>query len=139
MANLNFAKKIIGGRITSTPELRSTSDGTICTNFTIAVNFKGKGGTQKSDYFSCVAWGSTADFVTKYFQKGASILVVGTPHNKRWTDTNGVEHTREELTVTEVNFVDSRGERPNDGPAQAELKPAPKFEDVDLEQENLPF
>lgn len=137
MANLNFAKKIIGGRLTSSPELRSTSDGTMCTNFTIAVNFKGKDGVQRSDFFECTAWKQTADFVVKFFQKGSSIFAVGTPHIRKWTDKNGVEKEREDMTVSEVYFVDSKGEMPSAAPAaKAE---APKYEELDLEQENLPF
>lgn len=138
MANLNVAKKFLGGRLVASPELRTTSDGTLCTNFTIAVNFRGKDGFQRTDFFDCTAWRETADFIVKFFQKGSSIFVWGTPHNKKWTGKDGIEREREELTVSEVSFVDSKGEIQGTAPT-SEIKEAPKFEPIDLEHEDLPF
>ena len=38
MANFNFNKVILGGRLVATPELRQTPSGVMVTSFTIAVN-----------------------------------------------------------------------------------------------------
>ena len=136
-ANFNFNKVIIGGRLTTTPELRSTSAGTLCTNFHVAVNRRTKNGTE-TDFIPCTDWGDRADFVTKWFHKGSSICVTGTLRNRKWTDVNGNERTLTEVSVDDVTFVDSKDE--TTAPATASsATPAPKFEDVNPEDENLPF
>ena len=138
MANLNFNKVILGGRLTSTPELRSTANGTLCTNFNIAVSRRLKDGSNETDFIGCTVWGSTADFVTKWFRKGSSILVTGSLRNRKWTDSNGIERSTNEVNVDEVSFVDSKDEAQSAGPKPTETKPAPKFEDV-TEDDDLPF
>ena len=140
MANLNFSNVTIGGRLTSSPELRSTAKGTLCTNFRVAVNKRQLDGQAKTNFIPCVAWGSVADFVTKYFRKGSSILVVGEWDNNEWTDKDGNKRIQSEIVVSRVEFVDSKDEAPAEtSPAPVAAKPAPKYEEVDLEQENLPF
>ena len=44
MANFNFNKVILGGRLTADPELKTTPSGISVTSFTVAVNrnFRGK-------------------------------------------------------------------------------------------------
>ena len=75
MANLNFNKIILGGRLTAAPELKQTQSGIPVCSFSIAVNRRAKAGEeQKADFFNVTAWRQTAEFVSKYFSKGSSIL-----------------------------------------------------------------
>ena len=66
---------ILMGRLTGDPELRviqGNSELTV-TRFSIAVNRKYKAANEekpKTDFFSCVAWGKTGEFINKYFKKG---------------------------------------------------------------------
>ena len=48
MANFNFNKVILGGRLTADPELKTTPSGISVTSFTVAVNrrFGGKNGEE---------------------------------------------------------------------------------------------
>jgi single-strand DNA-binding protein len=72
MANLNFNKVIIGGRLTSDVELKTTPSGVSVTSFSVAVNRRGKSGDEvKADFISVVAWRGTAEFISKYFHKGS--------------------------------------------------------------------
>lgn len=150
MANLNFNKIILGGRLTSAPELKQTQSGVPVCSFSIAVNrrFGSKDANQpQADFFNVTAWRATAEIVHKYFTKGSSILVVGTLQNRSWTDQNGVKHYATDVIADEVTFVDSRGES---AAAQADQAgayvpavytapdAAPSFEDVGKD-EDLPF
>ena len=46
--------------------------------FRVAVNRKyGQEGDQNADYFSCVTFGTKAEFLGKYFQKGKRIALEG--------------------------------------------------------------
>ncbi|MCI8611053.1 MAG: single-stranded DNA-binding protein [Clostridiales bacterium] len=113
MANFNFNKVIIGGRLTADPELKTTSSGVSVTSFSVAVNrrFQAKNAEDtQTDFFNVTAWRQTAEFVTQYFHKASSICVVGTLQNRSWIDNNNVKQYRTEIVADEVFFVDSKGE-----------------------------
>jgi single-strand DNA-binding protein len=111
MANLNFNKVILGGRMTADVELKKTPSGVSVCSFSIAVNRKvAKDAEQKTDFINCVAWRNTADFISKYFGKGSSIMVVGSIQTRSWQDNNGNKRYATEVIVEEANFVDSKGE-----------------------------
>lgn len=134
MANFNFNKVIIGGRLTADPELKTTQSGVSVTQFSVAINRKPKqGANQEADFFNIVAWRQTADFVARYFRKGSSICVVGTLQNSSWTDQHSQKHYRTDIIADEVMFVDSKGEQP----VQA-APAAPQWTEVSTD-EGLPF
>ena len=94
MANFNFNKVILGGRLTADPELKTTQSGIAVVSFSIAVNRRYKNAAQQTeaDFFNVTAWRSTAELVARYFRKGSSICVVGTIQNSTWTDQQNVKH-----------------------------------------------
>lgn len=112
MANLNFNKVILGGRLTADPELKTTQSGVSVTSFDVAINRKYSGQNQQqiTDFITVVAWRQTAEFVTRYFRKGSSICVVGSLQTRSWTDQNGQKRYATEVVAEEVNFVDSKSE-----------------------------
>lgn len=133
MANFNFNKVIIGGRLTADPELKTTQSGIAVTQFSVAVNRKAKpGANQETDFFNVTAWRQTAEFVSRYFHKGSSICIVGVLQNSSWTDQNGQKHSRTDIVADEVMFVDSKGE------GQASSPAAPQWTEVSTD-EGLPF
>ena len=134
MANFNFNKVILGGRLTADPELKQTQSGISVTTFGIAVNRKVKqGSNQEADFFNVTAWRQTAEFVSRYFRKGSAICVVGTLQNRTWTDNNGQKRYATDIIAEEVQFVDSRGEQ--QGQAAPET---PNWTEVSAD-EGLPF
>ena len=149
MANFNFNRVMLGGRLTADPENRQTETGISVTRFTIAVNrrFSKDSSQQQADFFNVTAWRATADFVSKFFKKGSSIFVVGTIQNRSWTDNEGNKRYATDIVAEEVNFVDARGENPAAGqytPDSYEpsfsntAADAPKFEEIKGD-DDLPF
>ena len=158
MANFNFNKVIIGGRITADPELKNTPSGISVTSFTIAVNRRvgsKSGEDNAADFINVTAWRQTAEFITRYFRKASSICIVGTLQNRNWTDNNGVKHYATEVVADEAFFVDAKNESPfaqretaqpyipESYGAPAYATPAasaamPKFEEIG-DDEDLPF
>lgn len=153
MANFNFNKVILGGRLTRDPELRQTSNGTPVTSFSIAVNRayssqqEGANGQPTADFINCVAWRNRAEFVCKYFKKGSSICVVGSIQTRSWTDNNGQKQYATDVVADEINFVDSKSENPGSSYAPESYSApsfssaageAPKFEEV-ANDDDLPF
>ena len=145
MANFNFNKVILGGRLTADPELKTTQSGIAVVSFSIAVNRRYKNAAQQTeaDFFNVTAWRATAELVARYFKKGSSICVVGTIQNSTWTDQQNVKHYRTDIVADEVMFVDSRSESGagDDAFAPSFSTPvanAPKFEEIKTD-DDLPF
>ena len=109
MANFVFNKVILGGRIVSEPELKTTASGTPVVTVKIAVNRKSKD-QQKADFFRVTAWRAQAEVLAKFFKKGTSICVVGQVQNNDYTDKDGNKRYITEVIADEVFFVDSRSE-----------------------------
>lgn len=99
-------KVLLTGNIVRDPEYRSTQTGTPVCNFTVAVNrkFKDSSGTYPSDYINCVAWKNTADFVSKYFQKGSPIEVEGNLQTRNFEDSKGIKRYVTEVYVEQAGF-----------------------------------
>jgi single-strand DNA-binding protein len=115
MANFNFNKVILGGRLTSDIELKTTQSGISVTSFTVAVNRRFSGGADQqpqADFINVVAWRQQAEFVSRFFRKGSSICVVGSLQTRTWTDQSGQKRYATEVVADEINFVDAKGEGP---------------------------
>ena len=153
MANFNLNKVIIGGRLTSDPELKQTTSGISVVSFGIAVNrkyqSKGADQAQQADFFNVVAWRATAEFISRYFKKGSSICVSGSLQSRNWQDQQGQKRTTVEIVVDEAFFVDSKSDSamsPDSYTPDSYAVPsyagaagaAPKFEEI-ADDDELPF
>ena len=101
----------IMGRLTRDPELRYTQSQTPVASFTLAVDrdFGGRdGGEKQTDFIDCVAWRSTAEFVSKYFAKGSMAVVSGRLQIRDWTDREGGKRRSAEVVVDNVYFGESK-------------------------------
>lgn len=114
MANFNFNKVIIGGRLTADPELKTTPSGISVVSFVVAVNrnYKGPDGKQVTDFLNVTAWRGTAEFITRFFRKASSICVVGSIQTRSWTDQQGQKRFATEIVADEAYFVDKLSEAP---------------------------
>lgn len=102
---------IIMGRMVRDPELRSTQSGTSVCSFTLACDrdFKSKdGGEKETDFIDCVAWRSTAEFVSKYFTKGRMMAVEGRLQLRDWVDKEKNKRRSAEIQVSSAYFADSK-------------------------------
>lgn len=142
MANFNINKVILGGRLTSDIELKTTPSGVSVCSFSLAVNRKtGKDQEQKTDFIDCQAWRQTAEFLSRYFRKGSSLCIVGSIQKRTWKDQQGNNRYATEVVVDEALFVDSKGDS---APADTYDAPAfakdnePQFEEVSG-SDDLPF
>lgn len=142
MANFNINKSVLGGRLTADVELKTTPSGVSVCSFTLAVNRKySKEGEQATDFINCVAWRSTAEFISKYFKKGSSLCVTGSIQTRSWTDNYGNKKFATELVADEAYFVDSKSEsNAATGADVGYSAPSePKFEEISNDDDDLPF
>lgn len=110
----SFNKVILIGNLVADPELKQTQSGIAVTSFSIAVSrkFNRDSSQQQTDFINIVCWRSTAEFVTKYFSKGKSILICGSLQTRTWTDQQGQKRYATEVVADEAFFVDAKGENP---------------------------
>lgn len=98
------------GRLTHTPELKTTQNGTSVCSFSIAVDrtYTPKGEERKADFIDIVAWRQTAEFICKYFQKGSMIAIDGSIQTRSYQDKQGSNRTKVEVLANNVSFCGSK-------------------------------
>ena len=101
---------IITGRLTKDPELRMTQSQKDVASFTLAVDrdYQQQGEPRETDFIPCVAWGKTAEFVSKWFTKGSMAQVYGRLQLRKWTDRDGNKRETAEVVAERVYFGERR-------------------------------
>lgn len=100
------------GRLTATPELKATPNGKSVCNFSLAVErkFKDAEGNPIVDFIDCVAWGSQAEFLCKWFDKGVRVGLTGELQTRTYTDNDGKNRKIVEVLANTVEFADGKRE-----------------------------
>lgn len=136
-------KCVIMGRLTAAPELKNTSNGTAVVSFTLAVDRdnSGKDKEKQTDFISCVAWRHTAEFISKYADKGNMAVVSGSLQSRKWEDRDGGKHTTWEIISDNFYFAESKRDSGSNTPLPAvsgdEYKSA--FSELNEDDGELPF
>ena len=130
------------GRLTQEPILRTTPSGSNVVSFTVAVE-RDFGQEKQTDFFDCVAWRQTGEFICKYFTKGQMIVVSGRMQSRKWQDKNGNNRTSWEINVDKAYFGESKRapSAPNSSSAPlTQILPDPytNFFPID-DEDDLPF
>lgn len=123
-------KVFLQGRLVADPELRQTPSGVSVATFRIAVDrdFKNKEtGEKETDFVTIVTWRATAEFVSRYFQKGRMAIVEGRLQMRNYTDRDGNKRTAAEVVADNVYFGDSRRDGESGGGYGNYSAPAPSY------------
>lgn len=111
-------KAILVGRLTRDPEVKYTTgeNATAVARFSLAVNrnFKNAAGEYEADFINCVAFGKTAEFIEKYFNKGMAMGIVGRIQTRNYTNNDGQKVYVTEVVVEETEFVESKNKGTSD-------------------------
>ena len=131
-------KTILSGRLCADPEVRVGTSGNAITSFNLAVDRRFKrDGDADADFFKCVAFGKTAEFIEHYFHKGNKILIEGEVRNNNYTDKDGKMVYGTQILINAVEFGESKAA------ASQATQPTPSADDfnkVDAStEEELPF
>lgn len=134
---------IIMGRICNDLELRRTPQGVEVTKFTVAVDraYTKQGEERKTDFINVVAWRQTAEFVSRYFQKGSMIAVQGSIQTGSY-EKDGRKNYTFEIKADNVSFCGGKNDGQSDNSSQIEPQGAEtaqydtNYNDVD---DDLPF
>ncbi len=138
-------KAILCGRLTKDPELRSSQSGVSICSFSVAVprKYKKEGEERQVDFINCVAFRQTADFISRYFNKGNLISIDGSIQTRSWEDNDGKKRYATEVVVNDAGFVEGKKEQQSfDAPAlpPERNETGTTIEDFgDIDDDDLPF
>ena len=134
-------KLTIIGNLTNDPEMRTTQTGKNVCSFTVAVNRRKPPSNQNPppDYFRVSAWEQRGEVCAKYLSKGKKVCVIGTVAAKAYTTGKGEAAASLEVTADEVEFLSSRneGQQQSEPPKQVDQQTG--YEQVQMEDDELPF
>ena len=112
---------IIQGRLVYDPELRATKNGKSVLNVRLAVD---RDFSEGCDFLDVIIWEKGAEFVTKYFAKGDSLLIQGRIQQRQWEDDEGNVHNAVEVVADRVHFPGGKAKANQE--AEKPQKPASK-------------
>ena len=100
-------KIFLSGNLTRDPEVKTYKGDITTAKSAIAAsrNFSKNGET---DFFNITAFGKTAEFLSKYFQKGSRILIEGRLQQSNYTDKDGNNRTSYDVIIDNIEFGDSK-------------------------------
>ena len=132
MANLN--KALFIGRLTRDPELRYTQGGQAVCSFGLAVNreYKTQDGQKNTETFfiDVETWGSRAEIMHKYLNKGSQIFIEGRLKTDSW-EKDGKTNYKVKVVTENFQFLNSRG-------SVSEEK-VEESEEEQIEEPHIPF
>lgn len=140
------------GRLTYSPELKSTPSGVSVLRFQVACDriYQKDSQNRQADFIDCVAWRQTAEFISRYFHKGSMIAVEGTLQTSNYTDKDGNKRKQIEVLANNVSFCGSKAENGSQGAQTAQNEQYTQggidinyedadFEEIDVDDDDLPF
>lgn len=123
---LNCVQEI--GRITADPEVKVSTSGKSILVFSLAVqrDYKNRSGEYDTDFFTCVAYQSAADYLGKYAKKGDMLAVSGALRQNTYENRDGKKVSSVEISVSTVQILS----RKKSGPAEDGLDEMQPLDDV---------
>lgn len=103
---MDLNKVILICRLTRDAECKMVGEINIA-NFSIAYS-TGFGDKKKSNYIDCVAFGKTADVVSKYTKKGSQIAIEGSLEQDSWEGQDGKKNYKTKVRISSLQLLGSR-------------------------------
>lgn len=111
---------LLEGNLGKDPELRRTTNGNAVCNFSVATteSFKSKGEEKEvTEWTSCTAWGSLAEYSAEHLKKGSPVTLIGKLKTRSY-EKDGVKKYVTEV-IADVVLPGKRQEKKEDtGPQQ---------------------
>ena len=108
-------KALLVGRITTKPELRTTSSGIPFTRFSVAINRPfTNNGERTADFINILVWRKQAENVCNFLDKGSQVAIEGRIQTGSYTDKDGNNRTSFGVVADNVQFLDSKSQRSNE-------------------------
>lgn len=134
-------KVVLMGRITRDIDVRQAGETSVA-RFTVAVDRQvrkdANNGQPTADFIGCVAFGKTAEFVSKYFGKGMKIALDGRIQTGSY-EKDGQKVYTTDIIAEHVEFCESKNGGRNSGQATTQQNEGFMNIPDGVEDEGLPF
>lgn len=97
------------GRLGQDPEVRYTDSGKAVAKLNLAVNER-YGETEKTYWFTVLAWNGLAEVVGQYLKKGSRVAVTGRLTQRSYETQEGDKRSVVEIMANTIDFLDPRQE-----------------------------
>lgn len=126
---------VLVGRITKDIELKQSQQGKAIGKTSIAVrrDYKNSEGKYDADFLNLIAFGNTAEFMSKYFEKGSMVAITGRIQTGSYNNKEGQKIYTTDVIVNTAEFVESKK---TESKPEADTNGFTSADDLDLE---LPF
>ncbi len=147
--NINLVQ--VCGRLTKTPESRTTTGGVVVLSFSVATNrtWKDKQGQKQEEveFHNVTAFGRTAEVISQYFLKGDEIYIIGRLKTSSWDDKKtGQKRYKTDIIAERFEFGQkskaNQGGQEHPEPSQDQIKQEdiPVVEvDEEIDVKDIPF
>ena len=125
-------KCIFSGRLTSDVDLREAGT-TMMAKFRVAVKRQYKReGEPDADFINMIAFGKTAENISKFFGKGSMILVDTRMQTGSYEKKDGTKVYTTDFIVNSFDFLDSKKDRASDLEEDTGFMSISEEDDIDL-------
>ena len=104
------------GNVGTDPEVRYLDGNTKVATFRLATTerYRDRNGEtrENTEWHSIVAWRQSADVAERFIRKGTSLFIEGRLRTRTWTDQQGAQHARTEVTVDNLQLLGRKGDNP---------------------------
>ena len=112
---MSINRGFITGNLTRDPEMRQTNGGMPIMGFGMAVNERRKNQQTGEwedypNYVDCTMFGTRAEAVSRYLQKGSKVAIEGKLRYSSW-ERDGQRRSKIEVIVEEIEFM-SKAQQP---------------------------
>lgn len=144
----------IVGRLVAKPEIRTTQTGNQVASFRIANDDgrRGPNNEKQSVFLNCTLFGRQVETLSKHFDKGDAIGIIGRLTQRTYTNRQNVQVTVTEILADRIEFVESKkqlGEGAGNSGYVQDPAPAPyapqtpsqesDYDAMDVTEPDLPF
>lgn len=121
MSDMNRVNLI--GRLTRDPEIRYTPAGTAIASFSLASGrtfIKDGEKKEQLSFFDVVAWSKLGEVIVQYCKKGHRLAIEGRLSQQRWTDQEGKNRSKVEITLDSFQFLNNKQDSEGNQPPRTE-------------------
>lgn len=124
-------------------ETKAMPNGKSVTSFSVATTgkYKDQAGqmVEDTEWHNCVSFGSQADVIAQWFQKGSEIFVNGKLKTRKWQDQNGQDRYTTNVIVNNFSFTGGSKndqQQSNNQQQSNQQNTGPAWDNID---EEIPF
>ena len=126
---MSLNKVMLIGNVGTDPEVRYLDGNTKVATFRLATTerYKDRNGEtrENTEWHSIVAWRQSADVAERFIRKGTQLYIEGRLRTRTWTDQQGAQHARTEVTVDNLQLLGRKGDNPGAQGDNTFSSPAP--------------